>query len=448
MRSQGEGNLRTANMHSRIPEESSQAHASALSWKFLLCIAALTVIVRFTCMLLFQSWEFKHEWAFGHEMGAIGKWLALGEGFSLNGTSPTAKFPPLYPLLVGMFFHTFGVYTQSAAVGLFIFQSLCAAGVAVCLANLGNRLFGRTTGMIAGLIWVVYPTSIFYSVVRIWYCELALLFLVLSVTIVLNAGNVVGYRRIALLGALSGLTVLTDSTLALYLPLLVVWMLIARSVQFHRLVVSCAIWGITVATVISPWMIRNWLVVGSFQPLKSNFGLELFIGNSPFSSGRDNMAAAERTFAALDQKELSFYKSQPEVVYYRYLRDKAIEWVRENPFDFLLLTARRVWYFWVFNPSLGWESWVRLSYFGIFLVLALYGVRHGIRHWRELAPLWLFLFVYPLPYYLTHVARGRYSYPVEPFVLLLAAAPLAVWYTRKVRRSLATNPAFDAIGEI
>jgi hypothetical protein len=33
--------------------------------------------------------------------------------------------------------------------------------------------------------------------------------------------------------------------------------------------------------------------------------------------------------------------------------------------------------------------------------------------------------IYPLPYYLTHVARGRYSYPVEPFVVLLAAVPLA-----------------------
>jgi hypothetical protein len=248
----------------------------------------------------------------------------------------------------------------------------------------------------------------------------------------------------ALLGAISGLTILIDSTLALYLPLLLPWMLVARRVQLSRFVRLSATWGITAVVVMSPWMIRNGLMIGSFQPLKSDFGLELFVGNSSVSSGRDSHAAAERTFAALDQKELAFYKSQPEVVYYGYLRERAIDWIREHPLDFLSLTVRRVWYFWVFNPSLGWESWLRLSYFGPFLLLALYGVSCGLRRWRELAPLGLFLLIYPLPYYLTHVARGRYSYPVEPFVVLLAAVPLAVWSARYWASSAAAPTTWKA----
>ena len=399
--------------------------------KWLLSIAAVSLIVRLACMLLLQSWEFEDEWEFGHEMGAIGKWLALGEGFSQDGTSPSSKSPPVYPLLVAVFFYTFGVYSKSAAVGLFVFQSFCAAGVAVCLANLGSRLFNRTAGIIAGFIWAFYPTSIFYSVVHIWYCELALLFLALCVTIALTTGECIRYRRMALLGALSGFTVLIDSTLALYLPLLFLWMLAARRVQFSRVVRLSAIWGMTAVAVLSPWMIRNGRTIGSFQFLKSNFGLELFVGNSSVSSGRDSHAKAQPTFATLDQQELAFYKTQPQAVYYRYLRDKAIEWVRRHPVDFLLLTVRRAWYFWVFNPSLGWGSWLRLSYFGTFLVIALYGLGYSVRHWREFGAIWLFLLVYPLPYYLTNMAHGRYSYPVEPFVILLAAISVTFWLRRK-----------------
>jgi len=94
-----------------------------------LLIAALTVLVRVAYMMVFESWEFKHEWAFGHEMGRMGQWLAEGKGFTLDGTSPTAKFPPVYPLVVGGIFNVFGAYTKAAAVALFLFQSVCWAAV-------------------------------------------------------------------------------------------------------------------------------------------------------------------------------------------------------------------------------------------------------------------------------------------------------------------------------
>jgi 4-amino-4-deoxy-L-arabinose transferase-like glycosyltransferase len=312
-------------------------------------------------------------------------------------------------------------------VSLFLFQSVCSALIAVCLANLGNRLFGRTTGIIAGLVWVFYPTSIFYSAVRIWYCELALLLLLLLITIALPSKDAISSGRVALLGALSGLTVLTDSTLALYLPLLLLWMLVARRVQLSRLVFLVVLWGITAGLVTSPWMIRNWVALDSPRLGKSNLGQELFTGNSSFSSGANDRTEMAQTFAALDQKELAYYRSQPELAYNQYLQNKALDWIRANPFRFLSLTARRIWYFWVDNPSLGSESWLRLTYFGPFLILAMYGLWYEIRRWWQLAPIWFFLLLYPLPYYLTHVAHGRYSYPVEPLVVLLAAIPVSLW---------------------
>jgi hypothetical protein len=142
------------------------------------------------------------------------------------------------------------------------------------------------------------------------------------------------------------------------------------------------------------------------------------------------------------------HREQSEVAYNRYLLSKALERIVKNPILFLAATALRFVQFWLVNPRVGSETFLRLAYFGPFLLLAFYGI-YCIRkrHW-QLAPIFLFLLVYPLPFYVIHVDRGRYTYPVEPFVLLLAAAAVAVWYARIVRRSLTANIASDSIAEM
>jgi len=293
--------------------------------------------------------------------------------------------------------------------------------------------------MIAGLVWAFYPTSVFYSVVRIWYCELALLLVLSIIIIAVTTGYSPTFRRVALMGALSGVTVLTDSTMAVYLPLLLIWMLFARRVQTPRLIGLVAVWTITAGVVTSPWIARNWLALGSPVLLKSNLGKELLLGTETTNR--------REVFQSLDPTQLEHYREQSEVAYNRYLRNQALERIRENPIEFLSATAKRFWQFWVINPRVGSETFLRLAYFGPFLLLALYGIYVSRHSRRQLGPLWLFLLVYPLPYYVIHVDRGRYSYPVEPFILLLAAAALAAYYTGKAQRNIRPNTGSDSIGE-
>lgn len=401
-----------------------------MTWgRLLVLIAAATVLVRLAAMVLLQSWEFNREWAFGFEMGRMGYWLAEGEGFTLDGEAPTAHFPPVYPLVVGALFHIAGPYTPAAAVGLFLFQTACAAVTAVMLAVIGDRLFGRRAGLVAGFLWVILPASIFYSAVHIWYSELAVMLVVLAAALVVTAERVPRARRVALLGGLSGLIVLIDSTMGLYLALLLLAMLLTRRVGVARFVGSCLAWGFAAAIVVSPWMLRNARTLDSARLAKSNFGLVLFTGNNSFSSGTNDRSEIAQAFAALDQEELQYHRNQSEIVYYDYLRDKALEWIRTHPSHFLQLTGKRVWYFWVMIPN-GLKSWLHLLYFGPLAILAAYGLWRSRRRIWELSPVWLFLVVYPLPYYITFLRHGRYTYPVEPFVLLLAAVPLAMGLER------------------
>jgi 4-amino-4-deoxy-L-arabinose transferase-like glycosyltransferase len=412
-----------------------QEQVAFLSRENFVFILATALLARVVCMIILPwSWGLRNEWEFGQEIGKIGQSLADGHGFALMNV-PTAKFPPMYPFLVGGAFIIFGAYSKAAAVILFLFQSICAAVTAVCLAVLGTRFLGRKEGIIAGFMWAFYPSSIFHSVRAIWYSELAVMLLLLLIIIAASTKPLPLSGRVACLGGLSGLLVLTDSTMALYPALLLLWVLYVWEVRFRKWIGLAVIWGVTAGVVVSPWAIRNWLVVGTPGILKSNFGLELFLGNNPYSSGGSIEKERLQALAALNQEEHAYHRGQPERAYYGYLQNEALEWIRTHPLMFLQLTAKRFWYFWGKFPSIGPDRWRRVSWlhfvwYGPLAVLSMYGFWYIIdRRWL-LAPLWLFLLVYPLPYYVTHVQLYRYRYPVEPFIVLLAAVPLTVWFGR------------------
>jgi hypothetical protein len=66
--------------------------------------------------------------------------------------------------------------------------------------------------------------------------------------------------------------------------------------------------------------------------------------------------------------------------------------------------------------------------------LALVGVCGSIGYFNRVSLVLIFLAVYPLVFYLTHVSLYRYRFPIEPFLLILAARGLyGLWY-RVIRR--------------
>ncbi len=396
-------------------------------------------VVRAVMMLVLQSWAFDSDWKFGYEVGRIGKWLAEGHGFSMDGENPSAKFPPVYPLLVGGVFSIFGVYSTASAIVLLLLQAICSGAAAVLLAVIGNRLIGPNEGLIAGWIWAFYPSSLLRSVLRVWFSELALLVLLLIMLLAATARSPLSFRRLACFGALSGFLVLIDSTMAIYPALLSVWLVIAYRDQLPRLVGLLVVCGIAAGIVVTPWALRNLSAVGEPLILKSSFGLEFFGGNNPLASGTFGRASGKKEmFEALDQEELARYRAQADVVFFAYLQRKAMDWIRENPSKFIQLTARRFWYYWVKIPRSGKVAWLHLAWYAPFAILALCSLPYVIRHWWRLTPIWLFLLIYPLPYYLTHVTLYRYRYPVEPLVISLAAIPLATWLRRRTPESHAT----------
>jgi hypothetical protein len=197
--------------------------------------------------------------------------------------------------------------------------------------------------------------------------------------------------------------------------------------------------GVAILTA-SPWIVRNAVVIGTPQ-IRSNLGVEVFVGNNDGATGPFN----GRIHPAYDPEEAQRYRSMGELAYSRDAMARGTAWIREHPGRFTRLTLERIQRFWLGpNPArpivLGsgaelerdWMGWLKWLTHGLMGALAIAGAitwkgRPGSRTVMRGS-----LLLFPLVYYVTHVFE-RYRFPLEPLVTL-SAAVLLLRLVRALRR--------------
>jgi hypothetical protein len=181
----------------------------------------------------------------------------------------------------------------------------------------------------------------------------------------------------------------------------------------------------------TPWLVRNYLVLGGWVPLRSNFGMELLLGNNPDATGttfgtypNDPNSLIFRHHPYVNKGEQAHYKELGELAYYKEKQQQALQWIGEHPVQFVGLTVRRFRWYW-FPSSSMWPTWApfreatALSYwpFGLGCLLGVASLvrqRHPHR-WFVVAA----VFGPSLAYMVTHV-DPRYRYPTLALSALIA----------------------------
>jgi 4-amino-4-deoxy-L-arabinose transferase-like glycosyltransferase len=417
--------------------------------KGLVAVVLLALAVRAAWALATRSWVFGNDWAFGYEMGEIASHLASGRGFRLAWSSvqppqPSAWVPPLYPFLIAGVFESFGIFSRNSAVVIQLFQSLISALTCVALYALGKRLYGARVGLVAALLLAVYPAAVYFSVQKIWSTGLFAFSVVAVLLMLLQLIDRPRPGRGLALGSVLGLTALLDPVILGMLPytFLRLW----RDGAGHRRDVAKTIAAILVAAgiVVSPWLVRNYVVFDRLVFLKSNFGHELYAGNNPAADGfwnprlENELNGAIATPLLTRAERATLLRADEAVANKLYLR-KGLDFIVSHPVQFLHLTVRRMGLFWTrLRPVRGWadEAWTVLGLATLALAAAgllLGGPRRRERSFVVCCLLWL-----PVTYYLTLVGLSRYRFPVEPVVLVFVAHALfragSRWRERLPRR--------------
>ncbi len=361
-------------------------------------------------------------WAFGR----VARSLVAGHGFGnvFADTGPTAVLAPVYTYLLAGVFWLFGTYTPASIMAALALNSLFSSLTCIPVFLLARRSFGQRAAKWAGWGWAFSPYGIYYGADWAWStCLVTLLLAVLFLWALAledsgNAWEWLGF------GALGGFAALTEPVVLAVVPLLGLWTCSRRlrKRKSWALPMTAAAFG--AIAVMAPWFVRDYETFHQIIPIRSGFGLELYIGNSP-----DSLHWVDRSLHPNhNDAELAEYAERGELAYMAHKAQQARQYIRSHPAQYAYRVLRRIIYiwtgFWSFNRAYLAEE--PLDVPNIFLsttmtVLALAGLRRVCRANAALAGRFIIVFVFfPLAYYFSH-PETYYFRPVDPLIVVLAA---------------------------
>jgi hypothetical protein len=199
-----------------------------------------------------------------------------------------------------------------------------------------------------------------------------------------------------------------------------------------------AVFIVTMALVIAPWILRNERIFGKFIFPRSNLGFELYMGNHGEGYNRGNFWGP---FVNLVERKQ--YDELGETAYMADKKKRAVAFITEHPGVFVLCSLERTIYFWTTSPDEYWlmrgRNFPRLSLFLVITFAAFAGLYLARRNGRKgVLLLCGVLFFYPLVYYITHV-ESRYYHPLSPVVFMLVVYTAVEFYQRLASRLSAQN---------
>ncbi len=368
----------------------------------------------------------------GLEAQLVALSLAAGRGFF--GPYPayqalTACIAPVYPFLLGagdklLHLHSFGSTVLAQLLN-------CVFSAVTCwpIFGIGERVFGKKIGLASAWVWVFLPYAVLLPLEWSWDQSLSALLLAVIVYATLRLEESPSSQALTGYGLLWAFTALVNPTVCILLPFLLGWWMIRRGPLDRTAFASAAQVLLLFALALLPWTVRNYYALDGFVFVKSNFGMELWLGNNP--------AVKEIYSADLhpagNEGELFSLILNGEPNYNRNKQRQAIAYIEAHPRVFVHNVAARVADTWAATYDSRVEPWIvtlHLSradvwFCAAFSILAFAGMIAGLRaNWPEALPLALCLLVFPIPYYITHTAL-RYRHPIDPFLTIFAVYAVA-----------------------
>jgi hypothetical protein len=231
-----------------------------------------------------------------YEHGEIASNMLAGRGFAikfLGADGPTSQQAPVYPTIVAAAYAIGGVETPRALFLLEMGQSIVGGLLVLGVVRLCRFLAPGQPWMAwsAGLIVALHPTLV-YAATHVQVATLGATLLTWTLVWAYETGSRGRTHDSVITGGLLGLLALTDPILALAAVgvVLAIWQA-GSGVPGHlqRSFRLITIVGIVSLTIISPWLVRNFLVHGEFVAIKSTFGYAFWQGNCSLSEGTDKV---------------------------------------------------------------------------------------------------------------------------------------------------------------
>jgi hypothetical protein len=268
---------------------------------------------------------------------AAARWLSEGRGY-IGGHGQHVNYWPVgYPAVLGVVYRLLGPAPLSA----FVLNLLFWAGTIGLGFLLAKRLYGPSAGAFSALVLAIHPTFVLHA--TLFASEGLFIPLTLAIAVWwTRPPKRLPWPLWALLGgSLVGVTTYVRPTALLLLCTIPVAVLcfspaFGRRTELallswsrRRVMIATALAALGAFVVLTPWGFRNQQHFQRFELISQNGGSNLWMGNNPASRGTYMPVPADVELLGVEQGE-------------RVLKQRAIEFIKENPARYLILCLRRV----------------------------------------------------------------------------------------------------------
>lgn len=257
--------------------------------------------------------------------------------FPLGFTNARA---PLYPLFISIIY----LFTNQSVFAVKLVQAMLGAFTCIIVFLIAEDIFkDRRVSFGAGLIWAIYPPSVF--MVRALISETFFTFLLaLAILFLLKGHNRPCLKHNFFSGLFLGLAVLTKPVILAFVPFLVLWLRFKRAVVVMFFMIL----------VIMPWTIRNYLVFKEFVLISTTGGLTFYGYNTEETLKKiyDPIIFTGSVPLTNEQKDRMLHLSEPQRD--KYLYRLGWEFAKSHPKDFFkirLISLKQFWHLWPETPA-------------------------------------------------------------------------------------------------
>jgi|SRR5579872_19577 len=378
----------------------------------------------------------------GMENNLVALSLAMGRGFS--GPYPgydefTAAIAPIYPFLSAIGYKIFRLDIFAGVIFCQTMNSAFSAATCWPIHGVGKKVFGEKVGLASAWLWVFFPYAVLYPLEWTWDQSLSALMLASIVWATFGLRDSTSALHWSAYGILWGFAAMVNPTTCVLLPFLLGWIAFRRwrSAQPSAALITRTAF-LFVLTLL-PWTIRNYYAIEGLVFVKSNFGLEFWLGNNP----------AVKEVATPELHPMTNYMERVQLIligepdYNHLKKNQAMAFIRSHPRIFLKNTFDRVADTWAATYDSRVDPWIlrlHLSkadvwFCSAFSILSFAGIILAVReNFLNSLPLALCLILFPIPYYITHTAL-RYRHPIDPIMTIFTVYAISQLFSLLKRRT-------------
>jgi 4-amino-4-deoxy-L-arabinose transferase-like glycosyltransferase len=175
----------------------------------------------------------------------------------------------------------------------------------------------------------------------------------------------------------------------------------------------------------SPWWLRNYNIFNQFVPFTTSSTFVLYSGNNPMNISGGGIGG-------VDLKDIEGIEKLTEIEKMKLYKKEALNFIKDNPNVFLKNMYTKFLRFWRLYPyakEFTSKKYIILSLmsYGVVLFFALIGLVKFFDKFIILLPIYLWI-SYMTFVHMVYISSIRYRLPIEPFLIIIASATLALLY--------------------